>query len=168
MLERLRREEVGAKRYQRRIAQAKKGSANGRKLVARLARKKAYAPRARNDFAHKVSHGLATSDAQFFVLEDLRIQSMTRAPKARLDQATGKWRLPNGAREGGAEPGDSGIVLGPHPPHARLQGGAPQQAGRPGAGGVHESGMFPLRAHSPGQPGGSAVCLSTLRFRGAC
>ena len=97
VLERMRRKEVGAKRYQRRIAHAKQGSANRRKLVARLARKKAYAPRARNDFAHKVSHGLATSDAQFFVLEDLKIQGMTRAPKARLDEATGKW-LPNGAR----------------------------------------------------------------------
>ncbi|MDB5784333.1 MAG: hypothetical protein JWQ50_4248, partial [Caballeronia mineralivorans] len=44
------------------------------------------------------------------------------------------------------------VVLGQHPPHARLQSGAPQQAGRPGAGGLHESGMFPLRAHSPGEP----------------
>lgn len=97
VLERTRRKEVGAKRYQRRIARSKKGSANRRKLVARLARRKAYAPRARNDFAHKVSHSLATSDTRFFVLEDLKIQSMTRAPKARVDEVTGKW-LANGAR----------------------------------------------------------------------
>ena len=97
VLERMRRKEVGAKRYQRRIARAKKGSANRRKLVARLARKKAYASRARKDFAHQVSHGLATSGAQFFVLEDLGIQDLTRAPKARLDEASGKW-LANGAR----------------------------------------------------------------------
>nr|WP_279571264.1 transposase [Paraburkholderia sp. BL10I2N1] len=96
-LERMRRKDVGAKRYQRRIARARKGSANRRKLVARLVRKKAYAPCARNDFAHKVSHALASSDARFFVLEDLKIQGMTRAPKARLEQATGKW-LRNGAR----------------------------------------------------------------------
>ncbi len=97
VLERMRRKEVGAKRYQRRIARAKKGSANRRKRVARLARKKAYASRARKDFAHQVSHGLATSGAQFFVLEDLGIQGLTRAPKARLDEASGKW-LANGAR----------------------------------------------------------------------
>jgi putative transposase len=97
VLERMRRKEIGAKRYQRRIARTVKGSANRRKLVARLACKNGYAPRARNDFAHKVSHGLATSDAQFFVLEDLKIGNMTRAPKARFDESTGKW-LPNGAR----------------------------------------------------------------------
>ena len=97
VLVRIGRKERGAKRYQRRIARAQQGSANRRKLIARLARKKGYAPRARNDFAHKVSHALATSDARFFVLEDLKIPRMTKAPKARFDEATGQW-LPNGAR----------------------------------------------------------------------
>jgi putative transposase len=96
VLERMRRKEVGAKRYQRRLARAQRGSANRRKLIARLARKQAYARRVRHDFAHKVSHWLATSGPRFFVLEDLNIPSLTRAPKARIDEATGKW-LPNGA-----------------------------------------------------------------------
>jgi putative transposase len=60
-------------------------------------RKRGYGPRARTDFAHKISHGLATSGAQFFVLEDLKIGNMTSAPKGRFDDATGKW-LANGAR----------------------------------------------------------------------
>lgn len=97
VLERMRRNEIGAKRYQRRLARAKKGSANRGKLIARLARKKAYARRVRQDFAHKVSHGLSSSDARFFVLEDLKIQYMTRRPKARRNETTGQW-LKNGAR----------------------------------------------------------------------
>lgn len=97
VLARIRRKEVGAQRYQRRIARAKHGSANRRKLIARVARKQGYARRVRNDFAHKVSYQLATSDAKFFVLEGLKIRNMTRKPKARFDQATGKW-LANGAR----------------------------------------------------------------------
>lgn len=97
VLERMRRKDVGAQRYQRRLARAKRGANNRRKLIVRLARKKSYARRARGDFSHKVSHRLATSEARLFVLEELKIAHMTRAPKARIDEATGKW-LPNGAR----------------------------------------------------------------------
>jgi putative transposase len=96
VLERIKRKEIGAKRYQRRLARSEKGSNNRRKLVARLARKKAYAARARNDFAHKTTCTLASSQAQFFVLEDLKIQNMVKQPKAQFDAATGRW-LRNGA-----------------------------------------------------------------------
>jgi putative transposase len=97
VVERIRRKEVGARRYQRRIARCQKGSNNRRKLGAKLARKKNFAVCARLDFTHKTTHELVTSDAQFFVLEDLKIRNMTRKPKARLDEATGRY-LPNGAR----------------------------------------------------------------------
>lgn len=97
VLERMRRQAVGAKRQQRQLARAQKGSTNRRKRIAKLARKQAYAPRVRNDFSHKTSHGLATSDAQFFVFEDLQIQNMVRRPKAKFDETTGTW-LKNDAR----------------------------------------------------------------------
>lgn len=90
---RLERKAQGRKRYQRKLVRQKKGSKNSQKSRERLARSHAYQRSALKDVAHKVSHTLATSDAQLFVFEDLKIQNMVRAPKARQD-AAGHW-LPN-------------------------------------------------------------------------
>lgn len=95
-LERIRRKEIGARRHQRRLARSQKGSNNRKKIVQRLARKKVYAARVRQDFSHKTTTMLASSDASFFALEALNIAGMVRRPKARRD-ASGKWQR-NGAR----------------------------------------------------------------------
>ncbi|OUL93013.1 hypothetical protein CA602_02115 [Paraburkholderia hospita] len=95
-VERMRRKEIGAKRYQRRLARTQKGSANRRKLARRLARRQDYATRVRNDFAHRLTYRLVNSEARFFVLEDLKVRNMSRRPKAVKDGRTGKW-LRNGA-----------------------------------------------------------------------
>ena len=94
---RMRRKEIGAKRYQRRMARSQKGSANRRRLARRIARRHDYATRVRNDFAHQVTYRLAHSEARFFVLEDLKVGNLSRRPKAVKDERSGKW-LPNGAR----------------------------------------------------------------------
>jgi putative transposase len=94
-LERMRRKEVGRKRYQRRMARAEKDSANRRKLKVRVARKAQYAKEVRKDFAHQTSHRLVKSSARLFVLEDLRIAQMTKAPAPKQDEK-GRY-LPNGA-----------------------------------------------------------------------
>jgi putative transposase len=95
-LERMRRKAVGRKRHQRRMARAQKGSANRRKLKQRVARKAQYAANVRKDFAHQTSHRLVQGPARLFVLEDLRIAQMTKAPAPKQDE-NGRY-LPNRAR----------------------------------------------------------------------
>ncbi|WP_159462654.1 RNA-guided endonuclease InsQ/TnpB family protein [Caballeronia glebae] len=90
-VKRMQRKEIGAKRYQRRMARSQNGSANRRKLVRRLARRLDYATRVRNDFAHRLTYRLVNSEARFFVLEDLKVGNMSRRPKAVKDERTGKW-----------------------------------------------------------------------------
>lgn len=72
------------KRYQRRMARQALGSKNRNKTRRRIARLKSYGAAVRQDFAHKASYALATSAAQVFVLEDLKLQNMTAAPAPRL------------------------------------------------------------------------------------
>jgi len=96
-LNRIARREKGARRYQRMVSRAKPGSANRRKIVQKMGRRKSYAARVRLDFTHKTTHALVSSDARMFVLEDLRIKHMVRKPKAKQCPETGKW-LRNNAR----------------------------------------------------------------------
>lgn len=93
-LDRIKRKARGARRQQKRLARAQKGSANHRKAAARIARKSSYKAEALRDFAHKTSLALSDSGAKLIVFEDLKIQNMTRKPKARQDNS-GRW-LPNG------------------------------------------------------------------------
>jgi putative transposase len=95
--ERLLRKEVGARKHQRRLARSQKGSANRRKLAVRIAQKQRYGAAVRKDFSHKVTHDLASSEAQYFVLEALNVSGMVRRPKAKQDPVTGQW-LANGRR----------------------------------------------------------------------
>jgi putative transposase len=97
VLERIHRKEVGVRRHQKRLARCQKGSRNRRKLIKKIARKHAYGRDARDDFSHKVSYDLATSQALMFVLEKLHIKGLTKRPKTKQDPKTGKW-LPNGRR----------------------------------------------------------------------
>ncbi|ABM38471.1 RNA-guided endonuclease InsQ/TnpB family protein [Polaromonas naphthalenivorans] len=94
MLERIARKARGAKRQQKRLARTKKGSANRRKAAARVARKYGYKAEVLRDFAHKTSLALSDSGAKLIVFEDLKIQNMTRRPKAKQDNS-GRW-LRNG------------------------------------------------------------------------
>ncbi len=90
-VKRMERKEIGAKRYQRRLARSQDGSANRRKLARRIARRLEYAARVRNDFAHRLTYRLVNSEARFFVLEDLKVRNMSRRPKVVKDERTGKW-----------------------------------------------------------------------------
>ena len=94
-LRRIARKEARVREYQRRLARQDKGSANRRKTARRIARLKAYGREVRQDFAHKASHALATSDAHVFVLERLKLKNMTAAP-APKQTAAGRY-APNGA-----------------------------------------------------------------------
>ena len=84
--QRIAKKETRARRFQRRLARQQKGSRNREKTKRRIARLKGYGARVRQDFAHKTSHALVTSNAQIFVLEDLKLQNMTAAPAPRRDE----------------------------------------------------------------------------------
>lgn len=85
------------KRWQRRMARRSKGSSGWRKAKRRVAMTYTYASNVRRDFAHKTSHQLVTDPGvRLAVFEDLKVQSMTRRPKARKDPS-GRWTR-NGAK----------------------------------------------------------------------
>lgn len=94
-LKRIAKNEVRCKRYQRRMARQELGSRSRDKTRRRIAKLKMYGSEVRKDFAHRVSHALVASDAQVFVLEDLKLKNMTAAPKPKKD-ARGRF-APNGA-----------------------------------------------------------------------
>src|SRR4029077_18995933 len=69
----------------------------GASLAVRIAQKQRYGAAVRKDFSHKLTHDLASSEAQYFVLEALNVSGMVRRPKAKQEPVTGKW-LANGRR----------------------------------------------------------------------
>lgn len=83
---RIAKKDARVKRFQRRLARQQKGSRSREKTKRRIARLKGYGARVRQDFAHKTSHALVASNAQVFVLEDLKLQNMTVAPAPRRDE----------------------------------------------------------------------------------
>ena len=94
---RLAAQERHKKRWQRRQARRTKGSKNWCKAKAKVARYQRYAVDVRREVAHQASHALASDDRyRLFVFEALKVQNMTRAPKAKQDDQ-GRW-LKNGAR----------------------------------------------------------------------
>jgi putative transposase len=83
------------RRLQRKLARQEKGSKRRARTRQKIAKAARYAANCREDFAHKVSRELVDQPFRFFVFEALKIQNMTRRPKAR--QENGKWAR-NGAR----------------------------------------------------------------------
>ena len=95
-LERMKRQARRRKRYQRMAARREKGSRNLAKARHRIARTYDYQRNVIEDFAHQTSHRLVSlEEIWVYVLEALKIQNMTKRPKAKYDEA-GK-PLRNGA-----------------------------------------------------------------------
>lgn len=85
------------KRWQRRASRRQKGSRNQQKAYRKVARYGAYEANVRMDFSHKVSHALVANERfDLYVFEDLKIQNMTRRPKAKQD-VQGRY-VRNGAK----------------------------------------------------------------------
>ena len=94
---RMKIQEIRRKRYQRQLKRQVLGSKNRNKTKKRIAKTYEYGTNVRKDTAHKGSHSFASDPkTRLFVLEDLKINNMTKKPKAEKD-ANGKF-LPNGAR----------------------------------------------------------------------
>ena len=83
---RIAKKEVRAQRYQRKMARQVKGSKQRERTKRRIARLKGYGRHVREDFAHKTSHALVTSEACVFVFEDLKLKNMTAAPAPRRNE----------------------------------------------------------------------------------
>lgn len=85
------------KRWQRRMARRAKGSSGWRKAKRQVAKTYTYASNVRRDFAHKTSLDLVSQPGvRLLVLEDIKIQNMTRRSKAKKD-VSGRWTR-NGAK----------------------------------------------------------------------
>lgn len=95
VLERIRKKEIKARRYQRKMARQVVGSKNREKTKQKLARTRNYQARAIQDWAHKTSYQLVTGGTRIHVFEQLLMQQMTKKPKARRED--GEW-VRNGAR----------------------------------------------------------------------
>ena len=73
-----------ARRYQRKMARQVHSSRNREKTKEKLARTRNYQTRVTQDWAHKTSYQLVTSCTRIHVFEQLRIQQMTKKPKAKM------------------------------------------------------------------------------------
>lgn len=86
------------RRLQRKLAKQKQKKSNRRdKTKLRIAKQYAKCHNIRNDFCHKTSHSLVSSEKKVFIFEDLRISNMTKKARVKQD-AHGKF-LPNKAKQ---------------------------------------------------------------------
>ncbi len=84
-------------RWQRKASRRKKGSQNQKKAHRKAARYQQYEKHVQSEYAHQTSHHLVAQAAvAVYVFEHLRIDQMTKRPKAKKD-AQGRF-LPNGAK----------------------------------------------------------------------
>ena len=105
--ERIEKEREQKKKWQRRAARGKKGSKNQKKAYRKAARYQQYEANVRKEYAHQTSYDLVSDDRYtLYAFEDLKIQNMTRHPKAKQDEE-GKW-LKNGAK---AKAGLNRVIL---------------------------------------------------------
>jgi putative transposase len=94
---RLAAQERHKKRWQRRQARRKEGSARWIKAKRKASRYQRYGADVRRDVAHKTSHTLAVDPRyKLFVFEALKVKNMTKKAKPKQDEQ-GRW-VKNGAR----------------------------------------------------------------------
>jgi putative transposase len=90
--------ERNLKRYQRRLARQVKGSKRRYKTKIKISKCYEKIANIRKEFCHKTSRSIVDNpNIKVIILEDLKTKNMTKKPKAKLDEATGKW-LKNSAR----------------------------------------------------------------------
>lgn len=95
-MERFKQLDTEKKRLQRQLTRQQKGSNRYNKTKARLSKVYEDIANIRIDFAHKTSRQIVDSDNQVIIVEDLKTKNMTRRPKPKRCEKTGKY-LHNGA-----------------------------------------------------------------------
>lgn len=83
------------KRYQRKMARQVKGSNRRRKTIQQISKLHEKTANVREDFWHKTTRSLV-DNSQVVVIENLKLKNMTKRPKAKQCEKTGKW-IKNGA-----------------------------------------------------------------------
>jgi putative transposase len=95
------KKERARRRYQRKLARQKKGSKNRKKTKRRLAGSFEYIKNVRKDVVHKATHAFATDpERSLFVVEDLKVQNMTKRPEPKKD-ASGEYARNGAAAKAG-------------------------------------------------------------------
>tara|TARA_B100000287_G_scaffold387813_1_gene396646 strand:+ start:444 stop:1814 length:1371 start_codon:yes stop_codon:yes gene_type:complete len=84
------------RRFQRHLARQKKGSARRKQTLVRIAKLKDKDKCVRENFWHQTTRKIV-DHSKVVVIEDLKLNNMTRSPKAKVCSITGKWEK-NGAR----------------------------------------------------------------------
>lgn len=93
---RIKKKQVAAKRWQRKLSRRQNGSANRRKAAKRIESLRHYEKCVRKDFAHQTSRRIVSDPkALLIVFEALGVERMTRRAKPKMDE-NGKW-VRNGA-----------------------------------------------------------------------
>ncbi len=88
--------ELKLKEFQKKLSRQKLGSKRREQTKRKIANIHQHMANIRRDFAHKTTHKLVSSDKEVFVLEDLKVKSMTASPEAKLSNDK-KTYLPNKA-----------------------------------------------------------------------
>jgi len=84
------------RRRQRALARGKKGSNRRGRKKARLAKDHKKIANIRKDFAHKTSKKIVEQkETKVFIFENLNTSGMTKKPKPKKDEKTGKWESNN-------------------------------------------------------------------------
>lgn len=84
------------KRYQRKLTRQSKGSNRRKVTLYRIAKLKDKDANVRQDFWHQTTRKIV-NQSKVVVIEDLKLKQMTKKPKAKISEITGKWEK-NGAR----------------------------------------------------------------------
>lgn len=93
------KQQVRLKRYQRAVSRKKKGSANRRKAIDRLARLHQKIAAQRSDWLHKLTTQLADAHP-VIALEDLRIKNMSSSAKGAVESPAKNVRQKAGLNRG--------------------------------------------------------------------
>ncbi len=90
------------KRCQKQLAKKQKRSKRRARQKKNLSRAYEKVAHIRKDFCHKTSRAIVNKEEnKVIVLEDLRTKHMTKKPKAKKDESTGKWISNNKKNKGG-------------------------------------------------------------------
>ncbi len=84
------------KRMQKRLSKQKKHSQRRKRTKEKLSKSYEKIANIRKDFCHKTSRAIVDDEnVKVIILESLKTSNMTKKPKAKIDEKTGRWQKNN-------------------------------------------------------------------------